>query len=464
MRCKLAPYNRIKTMTPKWIGSRFFFRRTVNFSQPSGAWVLGGVLLGGVFSGLPVSFAAPEGSGLHSKLGSRSGSGLQIRVRIGDRLSGFNVRGYDLSIRSGKQTPFKFNQTSQWNVTCHGNQVEFQPKFPGASGFQLTSPVLIQSPVGFLSFNDRPYREEFRIYSGSQGCDLVNVLDLEKYLDGLVNSEFSSEWNEEAIEAQVVAARTYAYFQMQQAQSVRGAYFDLDATVKDQVYSGVIKESLRGSQAAEKTRGMILTSGAAGLKKNVIAPIKAYYHSTCGGWTELPERVWGKKSEGFKRQVSCPFCSSSPRYRWGLTLSGFELGDLIKKGAVHSPSPGLLLKEFPSGLEKAELLDLQVKEVSQTGRVESLLSVWKVSHQVVSLLIPAVKLRDWIGTTRLRSTWFTLSESRGFFKRQWRFEGRGNGHGVGLCQWGTKTMGEQGFKMASILKYYYPDAELKKLW
>ena len=59
-----------------------------------------------------------------------------------------------------------------------------------------------------------------RVYAVQDHCEVINILDLEKYLDGLVrNSEFSSKWNEESIEAQVVAARTYAFFQIQEAQN-----------------------------------------------------------------------------------------------------------------------------------------------------------------------------------------------------------------------------------------------------
>ena len=74
-------------------------------------------------------------------------------------------------------------------------------------------------------------------------------------------------------------------------------------------------------------------------------------------------------------------------------------------------------------------------------------------------------MRSWMGISRFRSTDFEVKNyqlpKKGDF---WVFTGSGNGHGVGMCQWGAKVMGDQGFKMTAILKHYYPGAILKKLW
>src|SRR6185312_11126927 len=89
--------------------------------------------------------------------------------------------------------------------------------------------------------------------------------------------------------------------------------FDVDASVKDQVYQGSLKEDFHSSQAVKKTRGMILTVGS----DNAPLPLQAFYHSTCGGQTELPEHVWSRPLyPGFHRQITCPFCRESPAYSW----------------------------------------------------------------------------------------------------------------------------------------------------
>ncbi len=78
-----------------------------------------------------------------------------------------------------------------------------------------------------------------------------------------------------------------------------------------------------------------------------------------------------------------------------------------------------------------------------------------------TLEFTGARLRDWLGTAgKTSSSRFDLQETHGGF----RLSGRGFGHGVGLCQWGAKGMGEQGFKSAAILKHYYPGARLARLW
>ena len=195
-----------------------------------------------------------------------------------------------------------------------------------------------------------------------------------------------------------------------------------------------------------------------------IFPIKAFYHSTCGGLTELPENVWGRASPGFKKKVSCPYCSGSPRYLWDLEVQTKEISHAIIKAVK---SEGLLRgwpSQAPRALQQNQLLDVRVVQLEQDGRVARLTTVWADGKTQVKLSIPGVQFRDWMGSGRFRSTRFqVVSEGEGNSSR-WRFQGRGYGHGVGLCQWGAKTMGEKGYKMAAILKHYYPDAALRKLW
>src|SRR5204863_176919 len=122
------------------------------------------------------------------------------------------------------------------------------------------SPVSVRTPTGVLSYRGNPFREEIRIYARNGTCDVVNAVDLEKYLDGLVNSEFSAKWNAQSIEAQVIAARTYALYQIREAEKKSDSYFDVEATIKDQMYSGFNHEDFRAAQSVEQTRGMVLVA------------------------------------------------------------------------------------------------------------------------------------------------------------------------------------------------------------
>jgi stage II sporulation protein D len=272
------------------------------------------------------------------------------------------------------------------------------------------------------------------VYSAGAFCEVINDVSLEKYLDGLVNAEFSAEWAEEAVAAQVVAARTYGLFQSRQAQK-KLAHFDVDATVRDQVYDGSYKEDYRASRSVERTRGLVLTVG----KGNGAEPIKAFYHSMCGGATEFPEHVWGAKMPGFKRSVTCKFCAEASRFNWTLDM---------QKG------------DFPALVKGGKLMDIRVTAHTKEGRVATVVTSWEQAGKLVEVPFSGAKFRELIGPAKLRSTWFQVTA----VQQGWHFQGHGNGHGVGLCQWGAKVMGEKGRKMAEILKFYYPDAALKKLW
>ncbi|MEO5969140.1 MAG: SpoIID/LytB domain-containing protein [Bdellovibrionia bacterium] len=394
---------------------------------------------------------------------------ISIRVRIAEAVPVVKIRGFDLKIFQQKDSflspVVSANKVSEWKLTCQGGQILLLPFHLKSihakqESYKLSEPVSIRTSAGFIKYGGNPYRDEIKVYSIRDHCEVVNVLDLEKYLDGLVNSEFSSQWNEESIEAQVVAARTYAFFQIQEAKSRKGSRFDLDASVKDQVYNGSLRENFHSSLAAARTKGFILTTE--GGKK--VLPIKAFYHSTCGGRTELPENVWGRSSPGFKKKVPCPYCDGSPRYRWDLDLKTKDISQAIIKGVKSDGMLPAWPRQASRVLQQNRLLDIRVSKLDSDGRVAGLSTLWADGKAVLELPITGVQFRDWIGAGRFRSTWFQLLLSGRGQGSSWHFQGRGNGHGVGLCQWGAKTMGEKGYKMASILKHYYPDAALRKMW
>jgi stage II sporulation protein D len=235
--------------------------------------------------------------------------------------------------------------------------------------------------------------------------------------------------------AQAVAARTYAIYQMREASSLRFQRglppFDLNSTVKDQVYEGAHQERYRTMQAVIQTRGQILTyNGRA---------IKAFYHSTCGGRTESPEKVWGLKLP-YLKSVTCGFCNRSPRFSWLYRISREQIEAKLRK-------ENLLLGELSS---------MRVLSRNSIGRAE-----WvEIRGTLGSQRVSAIQVRNLLGTLNLRSTDFQLNDHGPMIE----FLGRGSGHAVGMCQWGAKTMGDQGSRYKDILTHYYPAATLTKLY
>ena len=223
-----------------------------------------------------------------------------------------------------------------------------------------------------------------------------------------------------------------------------------------------MKEDFRSSRSVEKTRGEVLTV----TKTAKPEILKAFYHSTCGGFTEVPEKVWGKAFPGFKRPVACHYCATSPRYHWDFEFTGSEMALLLIEGAKKENGLKGWSSDWREALLRGQLVQLQVNHPPTQGlpRATDVDSVWKLSDRLVQLKIPASRFREWLGPGKLRSTAFQIVSAQSPQGTRWHFEGRGNGHGVGMCQWGAKVMGEKGFRTADILKYYYPDASLRKLW
>lgn len=414
-----------------------------------------------LFSGL--IFPTPGVAAPQSMIPSSNGESVRIRVRLTEGVPTVSVSGIDLKAHSS-QGASQTLATGQWEFQCQNHRIRAVQRGKSASAFDFFSPVSITTPAGFLHWKGLPFREELRIFSRGSLCEVLNVLDLEKYLDGLVNSEFSSHWNEEAIQAQIVAARSYAYHQLQGSKK---HHYDVDSTVRDQVYRGSIREDSRSSRLVAKTRGLVLMIQG----RKSIQPLKAFYHSTCGGKTELPERVWGVRFPGFRQPVMCSFCAQSPAIRWELELPTSEIQERFRQRAV-SQSGAVKIKKGPKNWKdwvlRGDLTEVRVEEPVagslEHERVSQLLTQWSLGGQEVQLLVSGARFRDWMGSSRFRSAAFEVSRPRSGGQKSWYFRGRGYGHGVGMCQYGTKVMGEKGFRMANILKYYYPDAILRKLW
>jgi stage II sporulation protein D len=150
----------------------------------------------------------------------------------------------------------------------------------------------------YLSYNGTQYRGIFVLRASPKGLVLVNILNLENYLKGVVPEEMSpDQFNAfESLKAQAVAARTYAIKNMGQN---RNLGFDLCDTPKCQVYGGLSAEHLESSRAVEDTKGEVA------VYKGKL--INALYTSTCGGRTEDVENVFEGRSEPYLKSTECTY-------------------------------------------------------------------------------------------------------------------------------------------------------------
>ena len=182
-------------------------------------------------------------------------------------------------------------------------------------------PVQVSGPAG-LTTGGRSYRGVLELRAAGTGVNVINVVNLEQYVRGVVAWESPPSWPIEALKAQAVAARTYAI-----TTSKNGAGFDQYADTRSQVYGGMNAETPSTDRAVAETSGHVVTYGG--------APVVTYFFSTSGGRTENVENVWRGATSPWLRSVSDPFDDSSPKHRWKpahMTLRQAEqkLGDLVK--------------------------------------------------------------------------------------------------------------------------------------
>ncbi|MGB2981452.1 MAG: SpoIID/LytB domain-containing protein [Candidatus Zixiibacteriota bacterium] len=304
-----------------------------------------------------------------------------------------------------------------------------------------------------LHLNGRPYQGALEIApSENDGSLLVlNLVHVEEYLKGVVPAEIGKLRRQEmeALKAQAVAARTYSLSRLGQY-AERG--YDLEATVADQVYQGARGEDPLASRAVDLTRGEVLVNDG--------KLISAYYHANSGGMTEYVENVWDAPKESYLVPVDDEaFCSWSETFAWKESWTKEALEENLTRflGARGGWSEGKL----------GNLLDLQIASRSHSGRVE----VLKVTTDRGTFRIRGDRIR-WAlrkgnrSGSILPSTCFDLVIERDENEeiRQVKAEGRGNGHGVGMCQIGAIGMARKGHAYQDILKLYYSDAQMIKCY
>lgn len=288
-------------------------------------------------------------------------------------------------------------------------------------------------PVRLISVEDLPirvadleYRGALRVSAAADQVMVVNHLDLEKYLYGVVPREVSPAWPKQALRAQAVAARTYAFYHMlKRAESA----YDVFSTTASQVYGGKKSEHPNARSAVDDTRGEILTRNGKALL--------ALYHANSGGQTEAMKNVWNGS-------VSCLVSVRDE-------FSRDRPGDVWQK-RVDPKFIASRLKAF--GLNVGEVGALTPGERSKTGRIKRL----EISGESGDVFLSGNSFRLIVGPAGIRSTNFSVAHKNGVFV----FSGNGYGHGVGMSQWGACTMAKQGYTYKAILAYYYPGVRVER--
>lgn len=332
---------------------------------------------------------------------------------------------------------------------------------------------------------------------------VVNEVKLEDYLCRVVPSEMPAGHGLEALKAQAVCARSYAYNQIR-ANACRSQGAHVDDTTKYQVYNNSDMKEVC-TQAVQETAGRVLSYGG--------EVITAYYSSTtCGSSTDTA--IWGSTTEEypyligrmlslseeqpnlqdeetFRAFIKNPdyetFDTEFAWYRWNLYADLTTLSNAVNASLARLPEEGspyvLVLNEDGEFVQQA---------ISGLGAVTSMTVTARGAGGIVSemriegteatiLLLRQGNVRSYLGSrdyviskkdgstvdgmASIPSAFICLEEVReGENLTGYQIYGGGYGHGVGMSQNGAKTMAAQGMSCEEILQFFYPGTELKSIY
>ena len=264
------------------------------------------------------------------------------------------------------------------------------------------------------------------------GREATSEMDIETYVEGVVAGEMKNDWPLEALKAQAILARTFTLkFCEDKASKYDGADISTDVTEAQAYDARSVNDRVR--QAVRETRGMAMAYAGA-------YPY-AWFHAHAGGMTELPtvSLDYDKEDPSYLRPVESDDSDKAPEDVKHWTAS-FTKQQVVSACA----DAGLKLKEIDS---------IEIGKKGQSGRAWTL----SVNGQEVS----AASFRIALGANKLKSTLIddiTVADDRVVFL------GRGFGHGVGMSQWGAYAMAEQGQSAEDIIRHYFQDISIVKLW
>ena len=235
------------------------------------------------------------------------------------------------SVTVGCATPIRVTDGKRLTRTLPAGTYGVGPRlvFPvrrNGAGFSFGHVAVLDCARAPLTFDGRAYHGTLVLWSRGGGVSVVNGLSLDTYLRGVVPSESPSHWPIAALEAQAVAARSYALAELRPS-----SWYDLVPTTADQVYGGVAAERPRSDHAVYATLGQVLTWGG--------QVARTYYSSSSGGRTESVQDAWpGAAPIPYLRSVPDPYDSVLPAPRLGPVqlLLGAAGGGLGLGSAVES--------------------------------------------------------------------------------------------------------------------------------
>ncbi len=332
---------------------------------------------------------------------------------------------------------------------------------PGASVFAAPHAAVDGRGTSRVDGTDYPGTLRLVPADDPSAFDVVNVVDIEDYLPGVISRELLPGWHETAYRVQAVAARTFALDRREQARRT-GRHFDVESTTADQVYGGTTGMGVAHS-AVDATRGIVLIDGA--------RLGTAYYSSTCGGRPALAEEIWPAAQaritavamiESIRDTESgrAILCQDAPLYRWSAARRTDQLAARIAAWAKANRITALSTIR--------SLSDIRPTAFAESGRpvrfgiADPRGGTTELTGEQLRIAcnFDAPGLPSLTRKNRVYSNDMTFDVGR----RVVQIEGRGFGHGVGMCQFCAQGMAKRGDHWRDIIAAFYPAYEIRRVY
>jgi stage II sporulation protein D len=281
---------------------------------------------------------------------------------------------------------------------------------------------IVYSPKN-CSAKERKYKDEVEVTTGNKDLTIVNLVDMNHYLSGVVESEGGGGKEIEYYKVQSIISRTYALKNQEKHQSEG---FQLCDRTHCQAYLYQNRFTPLIDSAVLYTNNEILVDANNNL-------VDTYFHANCGGQTSEPDYVWNSKIP-YLKSFKDTFCIYTKQATWEKTIPKSEWSNFLIK-EYHFP-------------ENDSIEEFNAYTFVQNDRMAFYISP--------ALGIPLRDIRDHF---KLKSTYFSAhSEGENII-----LQGRGYGHGVGLCQEGAMKMAKYKYTDVQILMYYYNGARITQI-
>lgn len=315
-----------------------------------------------------------------------------------------------------------------------------------------TGELQLQPGLGdSLVINAQAYHGAYRLVPmGAGKFDVINDVDVESYLKGVLSEEMLPRWQIEAYKAQAITARTYALYHAKTDGINRS--FDVFADTKSQVYGGIASESDRSRQATDETAGVVLAYGPPG-DEHIF---EAFFSACCGGISQSGYDALGAPNiEPLMAQNIGVLCNASPKFNWGpVIIPKNELTRRIRNWGARYENP-------IRNMGQLDRIDIQL--VNQYYRPVRFLIT---DTRGTSYSLSSEQTRNACNTDSGDGPTMPSSFCKPVIQPDSIafVEGHGFGHGVGLCQWCAEARAEQGESAEQILAASFPKAKLKRAY